>query len=54
MNSKSWRTKKSLAWYLYEPYEENEEENDLKWYFCTFGYAKKNDNMDEGMTEMIL
>ena len=54
INSKCWRTKKSLAWDFYEPYAENGKEADLKWYFCTFCYANKPDNMKEGMTVMIL
>ena len=39
---------------LYEPYEEHEKDTDLKWYFCTLLYAKKNDKLNEGMIGMIL
>ena len=41
INSKSWRTKNSLAWDFYYPYEEDGKETDLKWYFCTFCYENK-------------
>ena len=54
IKSKSWRTKKSLAWTFYDPYEEDSKEADLKWYFCNFYYAKKPDNIKEGTTGMIL
>ena len=54
INSKSRITKKSLAWDLYDTYEEYGKESDLKWYFCTFCNANKYDKMKEGMTGMIL
>ena len=54
ISSTSQRTNKSLAWDFYEPYEEDGKETDLEWYFCNFCYAKKPDNMKEGMTCMIL
>ena len=31
INSKYWRTKKILAWYLYYPYEVYGNGTDLKW-----------------------
>ena len=43
-----------MAWDLYDPYEEDGKEADLKWYFCNFCYEKKPDNTKEGMTGMIL
>ena len=43
-----------MAWDFYEPYEEDGKEADLKWYFCTFYYAKKPDNMKGGMIGMII
>ena len=45
INPKSHIKKKSLEWTLYEPYEEDGKDNDLKWYFFTFYYAKKPDKM---------
>ena len=53
IHSKSRRTKKILAWDFYEPYEEDGKEADLKWYLCTFCYAKKTDNTKEGIIGMI-
>ena len=44
----------SLAWAFYDPYEEYGKETERKWYFCTFYYTKKTENMNEGMTGMIL
>ena len=41
INSKSSRTKKSLAWALYEPFDVDAKEIDLKCYFCTMCYVKK-------------
>ena len=38
INSKYLETKDSLAWDLYEPYEEYGKGTELKWYFCTFCY----------------
>ena len=54
IHSKYRKTKKSLAWDFYEPYEEDGKEADLKWYFCNFCYSKKPDKTKEGMTGMIL
>ena len=54
INSKSWRIKKSLAWDFYDPYEEYVKDTDLRWYFCTFLYANKHDNMKKGKTGIIL
>ena len=53
-NSKSSITKKSSVWAFYEPDKEDGKETDLEWYFCIFCYAKKPDNMKEGMIGMIL
>ena len=50
----SLRKKRSLAWAFYDSYEEDGKKTDLKWYFCNLLYAKKLDNMKEGMTGMIL
>ena len=54
LNSKSRRTKKILLWDFYDPYEEYGKETELKLYFCTFCYAKKPDNIKEGVKRVIL
>ena len=42
INSKSRRTKKSLVWAFYDPFDVDAKETDLKWYFCTLCYTKQN------------